>query len=243
MSKVVAIVQARMGSTRLPGKVLKEVLSRPLLSYQIERMKKSKHINELIIATTPNKNQPILDLCVKENVHYFVGSEENVLERYYLAAKKYQADIVVRMTSDCPLIDFEIVDEVINMFQNSHFDYVSNTQDRTFPRGMDIEVFSFNSLEQAYLEAKQDYEKEHVTPYLYLNPQKFAIGQYIQEADLNELRLTVDTQEDFLLISKVLETLYPENAEFKLDDIIDLLKQNESWIDINKHIVQKKLGE
>lgn len=243
MTKIVAIVQARMGSTRLPGKVLKEVLSRPLLSYQIERMAKSKMIDELVIATTPNGNELIIELCQKENIAYFIGSEKDVLERYYLAAKKFQADIVVRMTSDCPLIDAEIVDAVINMYKNNDFDYVSNTQIRTFPRGMDTEVFSFSALEEAYKEAEIEYEHEHVTPYLYLNAEKFKIGQYIQEKDSNEIRLTVDTPEDFELIKRLFEKLYPVNPEFLLSDILAVLKENPSWLEINKEIVQKKLGE
>lgn len=243
MTKIVAIVQARMGSTRLPGKVLKEVLSRPLLSYQIERMAKSKMIDELVIATTPNGNESIIELCQKENISYFIGSEKDVLERYYLAAKKFQADIVVRMTSDCPLIDAEIVDAVINMYKNNDFDYVSNTQIRTFPRGMDTEVFSFSALEKAYKEAGIEYEHEHVTPYLYLNAEKFKIGQYIQEKDSNEIRLTVDTPEDFELIKRLFEKLYPINPEFLLSDILAVLKENPSWLEINKEIIQKKLGE
>lgn len=243
MTKVVAIVQARMGSTRLPGKVLKEVLSRPLLSYQIERMKKIQNIDELVIATTPNGNESIIELCDKENITYFIGSEKDVLERYYLAAKKYQADIIVRMTSDCPLIDPVIVDQVIDMYLQNDFDYVSNTQLRTFPRGMDTEVFSFKALEKAYYEAKLEYEHEHVTPYLYLNAEKFKIGQYTQKYDSNEIRLTVDTPEDFALIKLIFEKLYPENPDFLLEDTLEILKQHPSWLEINKEIVQKKLGE
>lgn len=241
--KVVAIVQARMGSTRLPGKVLKEVLSRPLLSYQVERMKKATLIDELVIATTPFNNEPIIELCEREDVAYFVGSEKDVLERYYQAAKQFEADIVVRMTSDCPLIDPNIIDQVINMYLKNDFDYVSNTQLRTFPRGMDTEVFSFDALERAYHEAKIEYEHEHVTPYLYLNKDKFKIGQYTQENDTNNIRLTVDTPEDFELIRRIFEALYANNPHFSLEDILMLLQQYPEWLDINKEIVQKKLGE
>lgn len=243
MTKIVAIIQARMGSTRLPGKVLKEVLSRPLLSYQIERMKKAQNIDELVIATTPNGNESIIELCHKENITYFIGSEKDVLERYYLAAKKSQADIIVRMTSDCPLIDPVIVDKVIDMYLQNDFDYVSNTQLRTFPRGMDTEVFSFEALEKAYYEAELEYEHEHVTPHLYLNAEKFKIGHYTQKYDSNEIRLTVDTLEDFTLIKLILEKLYPEKPDFLLADILEVLKQHPSWLEINKEIVQKKLGE
>lgn len=241
--KTVAIVQARMGSTRLPGKVLKEVLSRPLLSYQIERMKKIQLIDELIIATTPNQNEKIVELCEKENVSYFIGSETDVLARYYDAAMQSNADIVVRMTSDCPLIDPNIVNEIIAMYQNGSYDYVSNTIQRTFPRGMDAEVFSFAALERAYNEAKIDYEREHVTPYLYLNSDKFKIKQFVQQEDTNEIRLTVDTQEDFELIKLIFEALYQSNPNFMLDDIIDVLHKHPQWLDINKEIEQKKLGE
>lgn len=241
--KVVAIVQARMGSTRLPGKVLKEVLSRPLLSYQIERMKRATLIDELVIATTPFNNEPIIELCEKEHVSYFVGSEKDVLERYYKAAQQHEADIVVRMTSDCPLIDPLVVDSVIKMYLNNNFDYVSNTQIRTFPRGMDTEVFSFKALERAYKEAKIEYEHEHVTPYFYLNENKFKIGQYKQKDDTNEIRLTVDTPEDFEVIRLIFEELYPKNANFSLKDILAILEKYPEWLNINKEIVQKKLGE
>lgn len=241
--KTVAIVQARMGSTRLPGKVLKEVLSRPLLSYQIERMKRINLIDEIIIATTPNQNEAIIELCKNEKINYFVGSESDVLERYYQVAKKYQADIVVRMTSDCPIIDAQIVDQLISMYQNGEYDYVSNTIERTFPRGMDAEVFSFESLERAYNEAQRDYEREHVTPYLYLNEDTFKIGQLTQQNDTNEIRLTVDTPEDFEVIKRIIEALYPINPNFKLKDILEILAENPEWLEINKEIVQKKLGE
>lgn len=240
---IVAIVQARMGSTRLPGKVLKEVLSRPLLSYQIERMKQINLIDEIIIATTPNQNEAIIKLCNNEKINYFVGSESDVLERYYHAAKKYKADIVVRMTSDCPLIDPQIVDQILLMYRNGKYDYVSNTIQRTFPRGMDAEVFSFESLERAYNEAQLEYEREHVTPYLYLNKDKFEIGQFIQPDDTNEIRLTVDTPEDFELIKRIFEAIYPMNPNFKLKDILKILAENPGWFEINKEIVQKKLGE
>lgn len=241
--KTVAIVQARMGSTRLPGKVLKEVLSRPLLSYQIERMKQIKLLDEIIIATTPNQNEPIIELCQKEGVKFFVGSEENVLQRYYKAAKQSDADIVVRITSDCPIIDPDIVNEIIFMYKKGTYDYVSNTIERTFPRGMDAEVFSFSALERAYNEAQLEYEKEHVTPYLYLDPNKFKNGKFIQKKDMNEIRLTVDTPEDFQVIKNILEALYPIKPEFRLQDILNILKENPEWLEINKGIVQKKLGE
>lgn len=239
--RIVAIVQARMGSTRLPGKVLKTVNGKPLLSYQIERMKKSKFIDELVIATTPNGNEKIIELCQKLATQVFIGPEEDVLTRYYDAAIHYNADVVVRMTSDCPLIDPIIIDEVINFYLNNNFDYVSNTINRTFPRGMDTEVFSISALEKANKEACKDYEREHVTPYIYLNPNKFEIGQYTQKIDQSYIRLTVDTKEDFELICRLLKLL--NSNDFELNDIIAILDKNPELLEINAHILQKKLGE
>lgn len=241
--RIVAIVQARMGSTRLPGKVLKEVNDKPLLAYQIERMKKAYLIDELVIATTPNGNEEIIDLCNKLSVDYFIGSEQDVLERYYEAAIKFSADIVVRITSDCPLIDPKIIDSVIQMYLDGEHDYVSNTQLRTFPRGMDTEVFSMKILEEAFINASLDYEREHVTPYFYLNPTKFNIGHYVSDEDHSQLRLTVDTEEDFELISILIDDLYSVNPNFDLSTILEKLIKEPELIKINAHIEQKKLGE
>ncbi|MBK3494836.1 glycosyltransferase family protein [Viridibacillus sp. YIM B01967] len=242
--KIVGIVQARMGSTRLPGKVMKEINGIPLLEYQIERMQRSKLIDEIVIATTSDNNDPIIQLCTKLNVSYFEGSEQDVLERYYNAAEQYDADLVVRMTSDCPLIDPEIIDSVIQYYCNNEYDYVSNTQTRTFPRGMDTEVFSMNALRSAFFNANEAYEREHVTPHLYLNSDKYTIGQYINsEKDISGFRLTVDTPEDFKLISIILLDLYKMDKHFDLEMIIEKLENNPELIKINANIQQKKLGE
>lgn len=242
---IIGIVQARMGSTRLPGKVLKKVNGIPLLQYQIERMKKSKLIDELVIATTEDAiEEPILNLCAKLGIPIFRGSEKDVLDRYYGASQKYNADVIVRMTSDCPLIDPIIVDQVIQYYLDNEYDYVSNTQLRTFPRGMDTEVFSRKLLEQAQINAKNEYEREHVTPYFYENPDKYSIGQLInREKDSSHYRLTVDTEDDFSLISIILKDLYPENQSFDLELILAKLEKEPHLVEINKHIQQKKLGE
>lgn len=243
--KIVGIVQARMGSTRLPGKVLKQVNGKPLLQYQIERMKRSKLINDLVIATTEQDlEEPILELCTKLDVAVYRGSENDVLDRYYGAAQKYNADVIVRMTSDCPLIDPIIIDRVIQLYLDNEYDYVSNTQIRSFPRGMDTEVFSIMRLAEAQFNAKKEYEREHVTPYFYMNPDKYSIGQLVnKEQDTSHYRLTVDTEEDLKLISILLKELYPKNQSFGLDLILDKLKKEPNLAEINKHIQQKKLGE
>lgn len=242
--RIVAIVQARMGSTRLPGKVLKKVNNKPLLAYQIERMKKASLIDKLVIATTPYGNEEIVNLCNELDIDYFIGSEIDVLARYYEAAIKFRADIVVRITSDCPLIDPWIINNVIQMYLDGEYDYVSNTQLRTFPRGMDTEVFSMKLLTEAFINASLDYEREHVTPYFYLNPIKYNIGQFaLQKADYSHLRLTVDTPEDLELISILIKDLYSINPDFDLDMILGKLTKEPELIKINEHIEQKKLGE
>jgi spore coat polysaccharide biosynthesis protein SpsF len=242
--KVVGIVQARMGSSRLPGKVMKTVKGKPLLQYQIERMEKAKLVDELVVATTEKDIEaPILELCKRLNVSTYRGSENDVLERYYHAAKDYDADIIVRMTSDCPLIDPNIIDLVIQYYLDNKYDYVSNTQIRTYPRGMDTEVFSMKLLDEAFFHANMEYEREHVTPYFYLNPEKYSIGQVCNSEDNSHYRLTVDTPEDFRLISIILEDLYCRDNLFDLQMILEKLRSEPALADINKHILQKKLGE
>ncbi|MFP5113728.1 cytidylyltransferase domain-containing protein [Bacillaceae bacterium C204] len=244
---IVAIIQARMGSTRLPGKVMKEVLGKPLLEFQIERVRKSKLITRVVVATTKKETeQPIIDLCKRLSVDYFRGSEMDVLARYFEAANQYKADVVVRLTSDDPLIDPTIIDKIITEFLSnpSKYDYVSNSIDKTYPLGLDTEVFSMNALKQAYQEAKSPAFREHVTPYIRLHPDKFNIGVVLHPVDLSSYRLTVDTKEDLELISRVLSELYEKKREcFTLEDIIVLLQQHPEWILLNSHIEQKKLED
>jgi spore coat polysaccharide biosynthesis protein SpsF len=243
--KTEIFVQARMGSTRLPGKVLKEVIGRPLLSYLIERLKRVKEADTLVIlTTTQSEDDPIISLCEEESVPWFRGSEENVLERYFQAAKRREVDAIVRITSDCPLIDPKIVDQVIRTYKNSFpsYDFVSNSLERTFPRGQDTEIFSFQALEKAFLSAVNQEEKEHVTVYLYKHPELFKLKNVAHQPSLGNLRWTVDTPEDFKLICLILEKLYPSNPQFNMEDILQLLEKNPDWSLINAHIEQKKLG-
>lgn len=226
---------------------MKEVLSKPLLEYQIERVRRSKLINQIVIATTIRETeQPIIDLCERLSVDYYRGSEDDVLMRYFEAANKYDAELVVRITSDCPLIDPHIIDEIITKYlsNNCSYDYVSNTIERTYPRGLDVEVFSIKALEQSNNEATAPEDREHVTPYINLHPDKFNIGVVKHPVDLSSYRLTVDTEEDLELISRVLEELYKKKREcFTLEDIIVLLQQHPEWILLNSHIEQKKLED
>ena len=240
--KTVLIVQARMTSTRLPGKVLKPVLGKPLLSYQIERLSRVKLADELVIATTTNEtDQPIIDLCIKLKTPYSRGSENDVLARYYWAAKEYNADTVVRVTSDCPVIDPGVVDKIIHYYnvRRPLYDYVSNTLDRSYPRGMDTEVFSADVLKEIFLEAVAPADREHVTPFIYKNPERYKLANVTNNSDESRHRWTVDTVEDYELIKKIIEALYPKNPNFLMDDILRLFESHPDWFLINSHIEQK----
>ncbi|MBS4096877.1 MAG: glycosyltransferase family protein [Sulfuricella sp.] len=244
--RTVIIVQARMTSTRLPGKVLKTVLGKPLLEYQIERLRRVKLADEIVIATTVNEtDQPIVELCQRLGVSCTRGSEEDVLARYYEAAKQYRADVVVRVTSDCPVIDPEVIDEAIRFYldRQGECDYVSNGLKRTYPRGMDAEVFPFRVLAEAYNEAVDPPEREHVTPFIYRRPQRYRVANVMLEQNQGNHRWTVDTLEDLELVSRIIADLYPVNPSFSMQDILDLLARHPDWSEINAHIEQKKLGQ
>ena len=240
--KTVIIVQARMTSTRLPGKVMKRVLGKPLLEYQLERLQRVKLADEIVIATTTNQtDEPIVELCNSLSVACFRGSEDDVLSRYYGAATAHKADLVVLVTSDCPLIDPQVIDTVIDYcLQNqSHYDYVSNSLERTYPRGMDTEVFSFSTLQQAFGEATAQPDREHVTPFIYRQPARYRLGHVIYSEDCSHHRWTVDTPEDFELIQKIIEAIYPRKPNFTLEDCLSLLKKHPEWYIINSHVSQK----
>lgn len=227
-NKTVAIIQARMGSTRLPGKVLKPILGQPMLARMIERVKRAKTLDQILIATsTKPQDDSICHLADKVNLHYFRGSEVDVLGRFYQAAKKFSADIIVRLTGDCPLIDPAIIDTVVSRFKTSKSDYVSNVLDRTYPRGMDTEVFSFNALKLAQRLAKSAYDREHVTPFIYTHPRIFHLKNVTAPASLRhpEFHLTVDEPADLKLITAIFRHLYRKNIRFNLSQIITLLDQ------------------
>jgi spore coat polysaccharide biosynthesis protein SpsF len=240
--KMAIIVQARMNSTRLPGKVLKTVLNKPLLEYQIERLRQVKLADEIVIATTINtSDQPIVDLCDRLSIPFYRGSEDDVLSRYHGAAMQFQADVVVRVTSDCPVIDPQVIDQIMQYYIDAYpkYDYVSNCLSRTYPRGMDTEVFSFKSLDEAFYQATAQGDREHVTPFIYRQFDRYNLGQVSYFKNHSEHRWTVDTLEDFELIKRIIESLYPFKPEFSLQDCLDLSSQNPEWRMINKYIEQK----
>lgn len=227
---IAAIIQARIGSTRLPGKTLKKILGKPMLWHLINRLKHSKHIDKVIIATTKRKqDEQIVRFAKEQGLEYYRGSERDVLDRFYQTAKKFNIETIVRVTPDCPLIDPEVVDMVIGKyFKNKEkVDYVSNTWPRvTFPDGMDTEVFSFKILKKTWQETKWSSDREHVTSYIRRNPNLFKFKNVTNNKDLSSYRLTVDTREDFFLVKKIMEGLYSQKKIFKMAEIIDFLNHN-----------------
>jgi spore coat polysaccharide biosynthesis protein SpsF len=235
---IVAIVQARMTSGRLPGKVLMKILGKPVLWHVVTRLSWSRLIEKVVVATTTNeKDIPLVKLCKEMLIDVFRGSEMDVLDRYYRAAKHYHATTVVRITADCPLIDPRIVDRIIRCYleDKERFDFVSNNHPATFPDGLDTEVFSFEALEKAWKNAKKPYEREHVTPYIWDRPEKFKIGNVENNEDLSTTeRWTLDYEEDLELIKAIYENLYAKGKMFHMEDVLKLFEQKPGLRDINK---------
>lgn len=247
-NNIAAIIQARTGSTRLPNKIFKELCGKPILWHVINRLSYSKLINQIIVATTNlPEDDKVKEFCKLNNILFYRGSSDDVLSRYYETAKIFNADLIIRITSDCPVIDPQILDKMLNeffdLYDKEKIDYMSNTIIRTFPRGLDAEIFPFNVLEKIHLEAKQNYEREHVTPYIYQHPEIFKIKNYACEKDYSFHRWTVDTIEDFQLIEKIYELLYNENKIFYFDDLLKLFEEKPELININRNVKQKQLGE
>ena len=242
VKKIAAIVQARITSTRLPGKVLMDIEGKPMLWHTINRLKMAKKIDEIILAI-PNtkKNDILVEFAEEDNLKYFRGSEEDVLSRYYLAAKKFNCDIIIRITSDCPLIDPKVVDLIIEKHLKSGSDYTSNVMKRTFPRGLDVEVFNFNVLEKVSQKAQSNPEKEHVTLYVRNHPKEFFLVNIENNQDISEMRWTVDEIADLEFIREIYKRLYKKNKIFLMKDIVDLLRKYPALMEINKNIRQKKV--
>jgi spore coat polysaccharide biosynthesis protein SpsF len=249
--KILAITQARYGSTRFPGKILKEIQGQSLLELHLNRIKKSRLISKLIVATT---NEPdtlkIEDVCKKINVDAYKGSLDDVLERFYYAAKSENPDWLVRLTSDCPLIDPVIIDEVIKYAVDNDCDYASNTLNPTYPDGLDVEVFKFSALEKAFKEAVLKSDREHVTPFIWRNSSAkgrdmFLSMSYENRIDFSSVRLTVDMQEDFLVIENLINVL---GVNESWEKYVDYLQKHDEIQSINKDFIrnegyQKSLNE
>lgn len=239
---VVIIVQARMRSTRLPGKVLKPIAGRPMLSYQVERLARVRRVDRIVVATTVRDvDTEIVQFCGEQQIPCVRGSEDDVLSRFCAAAQAHQASIIVRVTADCPLIEPELIDTAIEMFVDSasRYDCVSNMIEPSWPYGMAVEVVSAAALNEANAESVDPAEREHVTPFIYWRPQRYRIGSLTRQPDLSQHRWTVDTEEDFELVSRIISTLYPRQARFGIGDVLALLAENPSWSQLNAHIQQR----
>lgn len=235
MTNTVAIVQARLSSTRLHGKALMNIMGKPMLWHVINRLKQSRHLNDVVIATTTKeKDKAIIQLAKESKVKSYSGSEDDVLDRYYQAATRFKADTIVRITSDCPLIDPKVVDTVTEYFLAGNFDYVSNILKLTYPDGLDTEVFSYKTLKRAWEEARLESEREHVTPYIWKHPQIFNIGSFENDVDLSHFRWTVDVDKDIQFIREVYQRLYTEDGIFYMEDVLNLLQQHPELLEINK---------
>lgn len=240
--KTVAIIQARMTSTRLPGKVLREVLGRPLLGYQFERIGRCRRVDETVLATTTNaSDDPVAQFAESVGVRVWRGSEEDVLARFAGAAEMAGADVVVRLTADCPLIDPGLVDDAVAILTESDppLDYVSNSGTGTLPAGLDTEVMRAAALWTAHEEARERPEREHVTPFLYNHPDRFACRLLRTDPPIEGHRWTVDHAEDFELVRRILEALYPQNPVFTYRDVLDLLAAHPDWVEINRAVAAK----
>lgn len=221
-----------------------KVCGKTILEHGIDRLRECKFINEIIIATTDKKEDIEIEREANRiGVLCFRGSEEDVLSRYYLSAKEGNADIIIRITSDCPLIDPNVIDNMIAFYKANNYQVVTNTglgtENRTFPRGLDAEIFSFQALENAQFNATEKYQREHVTPYIYQNNE--LIYFYKNNIDYSKYRLTLDTIEDFEVIEKIYNHFYNVNKKFYLNDIVELMKKNPELYEINKNVEQKKI--
>jgi spore coat polysaccharide biosynthesis protein SpsF len=253
MMRVVGIIQARMGSTRLPGKVLRDIGGQTMLAHVVQRAQGARTLSQVVVATTISPaDDAVVAECERLGVAVFRGDEEDVLARYYWAAKAHQAEAVVRITSDCPLIDPQVIDNTIQYFleRQERCDYVanwkyekqSNTVKHTYPLGMSVEVFTMAALQEAYHAATAQQDREHVTPFFYTHPERFRVDHFDNEQDLGGYRWTVDTPEDIELVRRIIECLCSRNSEFTLHDVLTLFKLHPEWLEINRHIQQTKLN-
>jgi len=239
MKKADVIIQARLGSTRLLGKVLLEVLGKPILEYIVQRIKNAKSVSDIAIATSmKGEDLRIVNLAESLGVKVFRGSEKDVLDRFYQAAKIYKMQHIIRICADCPLMDPGIINKTVSLYFESHADYCSNILDRTFPDGLDVEVFTFGALEHAWNNADLLSEREHVTPYIRKRGDIFKLVNLKNEINLSSKRWTLDKSEDFELIKSILESLYIKNPGFNMEDVLRFLGHNAHLEDLNRHIMQ-----
>lgn len=232
--KPVAIIQVRMGSTRLPGKVLKKLNGISVLECLCDQLNYSRLLNDKIIATTSNSGDDVIvNFCESKGIKCFRGSVNDVLDRYHKCAKKFSINTIIRITSDCPLMDPQVVDDVIDFYLKNSYDYVNNFYKRTYPYGNDVEIFSLKVLEKVWEKATKPFEREHVTPYIYNNPDEFSLGWIENKENLSEFHWTVDRKEDLIFVQKIFKKI--SKRPILMKDIIDVIKDDPSLLEINKN--------
>ena len=243
--KIAAIIQARMGSTRLPGKILKDISGKTMLERTLERVNRSETIDEIIVATTVEKRDDVIgQLMQNSGIAVFRGSEEDVLDRYYKAAQAYNVDVIVRICSDCPLIEPRIIDKVVRAFLDAvpPVDYAANYLEKTYPRGLEVEVVNIDILERIWHETKEPYQRAHVLQYILDNPEQFKLLSIKGDKDYSWMRWTVDTAKDLQFVREIYSRL-GDSGEFTWLDVIALLEKEPSIIEINKDVKQKAVKE
>jgi spore coat polysaccharide biosynthesis protein SpsF len=241
--RVVAIIQARMGSTRLPGKVLKDLAGETVLERVVNRTHRATLVDEVVVATTVKPaDEAIVAECERLSVACFRGNEADVLDRYYRAAQKFSADAIVRITSDCPLIDPELIDATVRAFHEQKADYATNSLVVTYPRGLDVEVFTAEALARAWSAAGQGYERTHVTPHIYENPELFKIVSLAAEKDWGRYRWTLDTVEDMEALREIYK-YFPDGDRAGWRDVLSLMEAHPGLAELNSGVRQKALRE
>lgn len=237
----IALIQARMGSSRLPGKVLMELANKPVLQHVVERVRASKRVQEAVVVTSINRQDiPIVAWCSTHAVRVYCGSEQDVLDRYYQAARLLGAAIVVRITADCPLMDPEVIDLVLGGMDDPDVDYVNNCGRETWPDGLDVEAFRFNTLERAWTRARLPSEREHVTPYIRNHPEEFRVRVVDHEPNLGSLRWTLDRREDHEFLSRVFAALGDGREIFGMDRVLELLLRQPELQSINSFVTRNE---
>lgn len=246
----VAIIQARMGSTRLPGKVLKIILEKPMLWHIVDRVSKAEGVDDVVVATSDlPADEKVRHFCSDNGITCFAGNESDVLDRFYRAAQAANADTIIRITGDCPFADPMIIGKLIRQYRSGEYDHTGVAtgagalylEQGRFPDGLDAECFSFAALEKAWKEAVDGSDREHVTPYIWRNKDIFRIGSLMcEQGDYSHLRWTVDNETDFVLVTKIYEALHAEDHIFLMDDVLRLLKSRPDLLELNSDFIGKE---
>lgn len=232
--KVLAVIQARTNSSRLPGKVLVSIKGKTVIQHVYDRVSSAKLIDKTFVATTIlDGDQELVKICMNNNINIFRGSSEDVLERYFQLSKLINPTHVVRITADCPVIDPVVIDDVVKIHLEGDYDYTSNTLDKPFPDGQDVEIFKFSALKKAFQNATMSSEREHVTPYIKFNEKLFKIKKILSEKDYQKYRWTLDEKEDLKIIKIFFDKLHHKKPFFGMYDILELYKNNQDLMKIN----------